>query len=37
LKCLNPVNTIVMPCSSAAAIVSSSRIEPPGWMIAVTP
>ena len=26
-----------MPCSSQAATVSSSRFEPPGWMIAVTP
>ena len=26
-----------MPCSSQAARVSSSRFEPPGWMIAVTP
>ena len=26
-----------MPCSSQAWIVSSSRFEPPGWMIAVTP
>ena len=26
-----------MPCSLQAARVSSSRFEPPGWMIAVTP
>ena len=26
-----------MPCSSQAAMVSSSRFEPPGWMIAVMP
>ena len=26
-----------MPASSAAAITSSSRFEPPGWMIALTP
>ena len=26
-----------MPCSSQAAMVSSSRFEPPGWMMAVTP
>ena len=26
-----------MPCSSQARRVSSSRFEPPGWMIAVTP
>src|SRR5690606_15203443 len=36
-KCLVPVNTIAMPCLSAAAITSSSRIEPPGWMTAVAP
>ena len=30
-----PVNAIAMPCSLAAAIDSSSLIEPPGWMIAV--
>jgi hypothetical protein len=27
-----PVNTIAMPCSLAAAMTSSSRMEPPGWM-----
>jgi hypothetical protein len=32
-----PVNTIVSPCSLAAAITSSSRIEPPGWMTALAP
>src|SRR6188474_722154 len=26
-----------MPCSSAALITSSSRIEPPGWITAVAP
>ena len=26
-----------MPCSSAAAITSSSRIEPPGWITAAMP
>ena len=26
-----------MPCSSAAAITSASRMLPPGWMIAVAP
>ena len=26
-----------MPCSSAAAMTSSSRIEPPGWMTATAP
>jgi len=25
-----PVNTMAMPCSLAAAMVSSSRIDPPG-------
>ena len=29
-KCRIPVNTIAIPCSSAAAITSSSRMEPPG-------
>jgi hypothetical protein len=29
-NCRCPVNTIAMPCSSAAAITSSSRTEPPG-------
>ena len=32
-----PVNSIAMPCSSAAAITSASRIEPPGWITAVMP
>ena len=32
-----PVNTMAMPCSSAALITSSSRIEPPGWITAVAP
>ena len=32
-----PVKTMAMPASSAAAITSSSRIEPPGWMTAVAP
>ena len=32
-----PVNTIAMPCWSAAAITSASRILPPGWITAVTP
>ena len=32
-----PVKTIAMPRSSAAAITSSSRIEPPGWITAVAP
>ena len=31
------VKTIARPASSAAAMTSSSRIEPPGWMIAVAP
>ena len=32
-----PVNTIAMPRSSAAAITSSSRTLPPGWMTAAAP
>ena len=32
-----PVKTMAMPRSSAAAITSSSRIEPPGWITAVAP
>ena len=32
-----PVKTIASPASSAAAITSSSRIEPPGWITAVAP
>src|ERR671916_378150 len=32
-----PVKTIARPCSLAAAMTSSSRTEPPGWMTAVTP
>ena len=32
-----PVNSIASPASSAAAITSSSRIEPPGWITAVAP
>ncbi|MDZ7631167.1 MAG: hypothetical protein U5K74_07425 [Gemmatimonadaceae bacterium] len=31
------MKTIAIPCSSAAAITSASRTEPPGWTIAVTP
>ena len=30
LKCRRPVNTIARPCSSAAAITSASRTDPPG-------
>ncbi len=37
LKCRMPVNTIAMPCSSAAAMTSSSRFEPPGWITALMP
>ena len=33
-KCRMPVKTIAMPRSSAAAMTSSSRIEPPGWITA---
>jgi len=36
-KCLIPVKTIASPASSAAAMTSSSRIEPPGWITAVAP
>ncbi len=32
-----PVNTIARPCSSAAAMTSLSRIEPPGWITALMP
>ncbi len=32
-----PVKTMARPRSSAAAMTSSSRIEPPGWMTAVAP
>src|SRR3989338_8610354 len=31
------VKIIAMPCSLAAAITSSSLIEPPGWMTALAP
>ncbi len=31
------VKSIAIPCSSAAAITSSSRMEPPGWITQVTP
>src|SRR5687767_5651548 len=37
LNCRCPVNTIAIPCSSAAAITSASRTEPPGWTMAVMP
>ncbi len=32
-----PVSTMAMPCSSAAAMTSASRFEPPGWITARTP
>ena len=32
-----PVATIAMPAASAAATTSASRIDPPGWMMAVAP
>jgi hypothetical protein len=32
-----PVKTMARPASSAAAITSASRIEPPGWITAVRP
>src|SRR3546814_1768939 len=36
-KWRTPVNTIAMSCSSAAAITSFSRTEPPGWITARKP
>ena len=36
-KCRMPVNTIAMSCSSAAAMTSASRLEPPGWITARMP
>jgi len=35
--CRCPVKTIATPYSSALAMASASRIEPPGWITAVTP
>ena len=32
-----PVKTIARPAASAAAITSSSRTDPPGWITAVAP
>ena len=32
-----PVKTIASPASFAAAMTSSSRIDPPGWITAVAP
>src|SRR3954451_11054604 len=32
-----PVTSIAAPAASTAASTSASRIEPPGWTIAVTP
>ena len=32
-----PVRTIAAPAASTASSTSASRVEPPGWMIAVTP
>ncbi len=32
-----PVNTIAMPCWSAAAMTSASRLLPPGWITAQMP
>ncbi len=37
LKCRLPVNTIARWCRSATSIAISSRTDPPGWMMAVTP
>ncbi len=36
-KWRRPVKTIAMWCRSATSIAISSLIEPPGWMMAVTP
>ena len=36
-KCRRPVKTMAMWCRSATSIAISSRLEPPGWMIAVMP
>src|SRR5690606_2151418 len=36
-KWRSPVKYIVTPADCAAAMTSSSRTEPPGWTIAVTP
>ena len=36
-KCRRPVKTMAMWWRSATSIAISSRMEPPGWMIAVTP
>ena len=36
-KWRSPVNTMAMPCSSAAAMTSASRTLPPGWITAVMP
>ena len=33
-KCRKPVNTMLMPAWSAAAMTSPSRTDPPGWMAA---
>ncbi len=36
-NCRSPVNSMVIPRSSAAAIVSGSLTDPPGWITTVTP
>src|SRR5581483_9941722 len=36
-KWRRPVNTIATPAASIASTTAGSRIEPPGWMIAVIP
>ena len=36
-KCLSPVKTIARPSSSARAMISSSRTEPPGCTTTATP
>ncbi|CAN5222642.1 hypothetical protein BH10PSE1_BH10PSE1_11970 [soil metagenome] len=37
LKTRTPVNAMASPASSAAAMTSASRMEPPGWITAVAP
>ena len=36
-RVVSAVKTMAMPLSSAAAMTSSSRMEPPGWMTQVAP
>ena len=37
MKCLVPVKIITIPALFAASIIFLSLIEPPGWIIALTP